>query len=584
MSVSAKVLLSVCLLGGLLLPALTRTTEPAPADTILLNGKVYTVNAGHPRAQALAIREGRIVAVGSNAEIERYRGPKTHVIDAAGRLVLPGITDAHFHLMESAEAIEQLHLDDATTLAETLEAIKKYGAAHPGTGWILGRGWIYSVFGAEALPHKKYLDQIFPDRPVFLQCYDGHTYWANSKALALAGITRDTPDPPNGKFVRDPQTGELTGAIKEDEAGDVVKRVIPKLSRAERLHAVRLALAEARRVGLVRVHCAQNDYPFLEMYDQLRRAGELTVRLEVAHEAAPPAITPGFLESIEQARRRYHDEWISAGSVKFFLDGVIEAHTAAMLTPYSDNPNLIGATFWEPPQYTAAVAELDRRGFQIFTHAIGDKAVRLALDAYENAQKSNGTKDARNRIEHIETISAVDIPRFGRLGVIASMQPLHAYPENNTLQVWARNVGPERMTRAFAWQSIAKAGGRLAFGSDWNVVTMNPWEGMQNAITRQTVDGQPPGGWIPEQRVSLTQAIEAYTLGAAIAGRREKNEGTLEPGKLADLIVVIPDLFETDHMRIGKTEVLLTMVGGKIVYQSPNWKATGAGSAKEMGR
>ena len=243
----------------------------------------------------------------------------------------------------------------------------------------------------------------------------------------------------------------------------------------------------------------------------------------------------------------------------------------AMLEPYSDDSSQTGKLFWDPDKYKQAVAELDKRGLQIFTHAIGTKAVRTALDAYENAAKVNHTSDARPRIEHIETITAEDIPRFGKLGVIASMQPLHAYPDDDTLKIWARNAGPDRSRRAWAWHSIENDGGRLAFGSDWPVVTLNPWRGVQNAVTRQTTDGKPEGGWQPQERLSLADTIKAYTLGAAVAGRREKTEGSLESGKLADLIVLSQDLFKVESSEIAKTDVMLTMVGGKVVYQSPAW-------------
>jgi len=387
--------------------------------------------------------------------------------------------------------------------------------------------------------------------------------------LQMAGITRETPDPPNGKIVRN-EKGEATGALKET-AGDLVAKVMPKPSREERLAALRLGIHEANKFGLTRVHSAGQDFEWLDLYDELRRNGEMTLRFYIAYFLDPPELTPDAIEKIEQARRTYHDDWISGGVVKTMLDGVVEAHTAAMLTPYSDDPSQTGKLFWDPAKYTQAVAELDRRGLQIFTHAIGDKAVRLALDAYQNAAETNHTNDARPRIEHIETISAQDIPRFGKQGVIASFQPLHAYPDDDTLNIWARNVGPERAQRAWVWHSIETTGGRLAFGSDWPVVTLNPWPGVQNALTRQTTDGNPPGGFVPSERISLEDTITAYTLGAAFAGRREKTEGSLEPGKLADLIVLSQDLFKVKPSEIAKTEVLLTIVGGKVVYRSATW-------------
>ena len=288
----------------------------------------------------------------------------------------------------------------------------------------------------------------------------------------------------------------------------------------------------------------------------------------IAYFLDPPELRPRDLAAIEEARTKYTGDWLSGGVVKMMIDGVIESHTAAMLEPYTDDPSTKGKLFWDPEKYKAAVAELDKRGLQLFTHAIGDYAVRTALDAYENAENVNHTQDRRPRIEHIETITATDIPRFGKLGVIASMQPLHAYPDEDTLRVWAGNVGTDRASRAWVWNSIAKAGGHLAFGSDWNVVTLNPWEGLQMAVTRQTTEGKPDGGWMPEQRVTLAQAVEGYTLGAAYAGRREKTEGSIEPGKLADLIIVSQNIFEIDPHTIAQTKVEKTIVGGRVVYQS----------------
>src|SRR6202011_2343600 len=428
------------------------------------------------------------------------------------------------------------------SVAEIQKRVKEYAVAHPKAEWIEGMGWLYSTFGAVALPDKKFLDQVVPDRPVYLQAYDGHSSWANSKALALAGITRETPDPPGGKIVRDAK-GEATGALKKS-AGDLVAKVTPKPTHEERVAALRLGMHEANKFGLVRVHSAGQDFEWLDLYDELRQKQLLSLRFYIAYFLDPPELKADDIEKIEQARRTYHDDWISGGVVKTMLDGVIEAHTAAMLPPYSDDPEQAGKMFWEPAKYQQAVTELDRRGMQIFTHAIGDKSVRLALDAYQQASETNHTSDARPRIEHIETISAQDIPRFGKQGVIASFQPLHAYPNENVLNVWARNAGPERTQRAWVWHSIESTGGVLAFGSDWPVVTLNPWPGVQNALTRKTAEGDPPNGFVPQERISLEDAIRAYTLGAAFAGHREKIEGSIEPGKLADLIILARDLFK----------------------------------------
>jgi predicted amidohydrolase YtcJ len=275
------------------------------------------------------------------------------------------------------------------------------------------------------------------------------------------------------------------------------------------------------------------------------------------------------LEAMEDARKKYHDDWIDTNVVKMMVDGVIESHTAALLEPYSDDPSTKGALFWNPQQYSAAVAELDKRGLQLLTHAVGDHGVHTTLDAYENAARVNHTLDRRPRIEHIETITSADIARFGKLGVIASMQPLHAYPNTNVLHVWARNIGPDRAGRAWAWKSIASAGGHLAFGSDWPVVTLNPWEGVETAVTRQTTEGKPDAGFVPEQRLTVAETIQGYTLEAAYAGRREKTEGSIEVGKLADLIIVSQNSFDVDLHRIAETKVVTTIVGGRVVHQTP---------------
>jgi predicted amidohydrolase YtcJ len=554
-------------------------TARAVADAVVVRAKIYTVNSRQPWAEALAIGGDRILAVGTEKDIQQYRGEKTKVIDAHGRLLLPGFADCHIHFMDGSIGLTQVDLNGATSVSEIQKRVKEYASAHPKEPWILGMGWSYPTFAPSGLPDKKILDEVVPDRPVYLVAFDGHSSWANSKALALAGVTRTTGDPANGKIVRD-EKGEPTGALKES-AGDLVAKLAPKPSREQRLAALRMGMHEANKFGLVRVHSAGQDFEWLDLYDELRRRGELTLRFYVAYFLDPPELTPDSIEKIEQARRTYHDDWISGGAVKTMLDGVVEAHTAAMLTPYSDDPSQSGKLFWEPAKYESAITELDRRGLQIFTHAIGDKAVRLALDAYQHAAETNHTSDARPRIEHIETITAQDIPRFGKLGVIASFQPLHAYPDEDTLKIWSRNVGPERAQRAWVWHSIESTGGKLAFGSDWPVVTLSPWPGVQNALTRQTTDGNPPEGFVPQERITLEDTIKAYTLGAAFGGRREKTEGSLEPGKLADLIVLSQDLFKVPPSAITKTEVLLTIVGGKVVYQSPNWTAAANTAASE---
>jgi predicted amidohydrolase YtcJ len=564
---NAARILAVSFSFFLVMAARAQEGAKAVADTMVIHGKVYTVSAFKPWAEAVAVRDGRIAAAGTDYEIEKLRGPGTRVIDAAGRLVLPGFVDCHIHFLDGSLSLGRVNLEGAKDAADIQQRLREYAEKHPGTDWVLGRGWDYAMFGAAALPDKKYLDGIFPDRPVFLEGYDGHTYWANSKALAMAGITKDTPNPPNGIIVRDPQTGEATGALKE-RAAELVRKAVPKPTRGEKIAALRAGIAWANENGLTRVHSAGGDFEELALYDEIRQHGDLNLRFYIARFQDPPGLREEDLAESKMAREKYHDEWIDTNAVKFMVDGVIESHTAALLDPYTDDPSTKGRLFWDPERYKSAVAELDRLGFQIFTHAIGDYGVRTALDAYDNAERVNHTRDRRPRVEHIETVSPGDIPRFGKLGVIASMQPLHSYPNEDTLNVWARNTGPDRASRAWVWKSILDSGGHICFGSDWPVVTLNPWEGVQTAVTRQTKEGTPEGGFVPSQRLTVAQAVEAYTLGAAFAGRREKTEGSLETGKAADLIIVSQNIFTADPHQIGQTKVVLTMVGGRVVYQS----------------
>jgi predicted amidohydrolase YtcJ len=550
----------------LLASAAAAQNKSASADMVIVNGKIYTLNPKQPWAEALAIRADRIVAVGSNAEIAKLQSISTQVIDAKGRLVLPGFTDCHIHFMDGAFSLGRVNLEGAKNAADIQQRLREYGAAHPGDSWILGRGWNYAMFPS-SLPDKKALDEVFPHRPAFLEGYDGHTYWANSKALELAHVTNDTANPSNGVIVRDPATGEATGALKEAAQG-LVAAVIPKPTRGEKVAALRAGIHWANENGLTRVHSAGGDFEEFELYDELLRHGDLTVRFYVAYFQNPPELRAQDIAAVEDARKKFTGDWLSAGAVKFMIDGVVESHTAAMLQPYSDDASFQGKPFWDPEKYKSAIAELDKRGLQIFTHAIGDAGVRTVLDGYENMERLNHTSGKRPRIEHIETIAANDIPRFGKLGVIASMQPLHSYPDEDTLRVWARNAGPDRASRAWVWKSIADGGGQLAFGSDWPVVTLNPFEGIQTAVTRQTAEGLPNAGFVPTERLSVADAIRGYTLGAAYAGFREKAEGSLEPGKLADLIILSQNLFEVEPRSINKTKVLTTIVGGRVVFQA----------------
>jgi predicted amidohydrolase YtcJ len=547
--------------------AAQQSARIAPADILIVRARVYTLSPQTPWAQAVAIRHGKIVAVGSEEVVGKMRGIGTRVIDAGGKLVLPGFVDCHVHFYEGSIALGQVSLDGLTTIAEIQSRLMEYAEKHPGDSWILGRGWNYAVFGETALPDKKYLDELFPNRPVFLEGFDGHSYWVNSKALALAGINSDTPNPVNAFIVHDAKTGEPTGALKED-AEALVRKVIPRVEEVDKLRALRAGMKWANQNGITRVHSAGGDFALLPLFEELRQDKQLSVRFYISYRLDSYDLRKEDLAAIDSARKKYHDDWIDTNAVKFMLDGVVETHTAGMLEPYTDLPSTKGALFWDVAKYQSAVEELDKRKLQLFTHAVGDYAIRTSLDAYELAAKKNHRKDQRPRIEHIEAISAADIPRFGKLGVIASMQPLHSYPDADTLDVWARNIGPDRASRAWVWKSISEDGGHLAFGSDWPIVTLNPWEGVQTAVTRQTADGKPAGGFVPSERLSVAEAVAGYTLGAAFAGRREKTEGSIETGKVADLIIVDRNIFEIDPHKIGETKVVKTIVGGKIVYEA----------------
>ena len=555
----------ISLLFVLLIIASYISFAQAPADLIITHADVYTVDPTHPHAEGFAIRDGRIVFVGTTKEIERYRGPKTHLIDAGGKLVLPGIQDSHVHFVSGSHALNKVDLQGAKSLVEIQRRIREFAVKNPSAAWVQGRGWMYASFPGD-MPTREQLDEVVRDRPALMSCADGHTVWVNSKALELAKIDRSTPSPKNGIIVHDAK-GEPTGALQEEASG-LVWKVVPEPNAEDTYNDLLKGLGEASRQGVVRVHSLGGDFEWLDMLDRIRGEGKLTVRFSVAMFVSPPGIDDKGWAALNQARARYHDEWIEQGGVKTMLDGVIDSLTGAMIDPYTGQGENRGSLFWTPEDHRRTVAALDAKNIQVATHAIGDLAIRTALDSYEYAAKQNGAHDMRHKVEHIEDIAAPDIPRFAKLGAIASFQPLHANPEPNWMGAWIDHVGPEREQRAFAWNAVRKSGAHLAFGSDWPVVTINPWEGMQVAVTRQDFDGNPPGGWLPQHRMSLPDTIYTYTMGGAYAVHRENLEGSIQPGKLADFIMVSQNVFEIDPHEIGKTKVLLTVVGGRIVYDA----------------
>jgi predicted amidohydrolase YtcJ len=539
--------------------------EDGPVDLIVLNGRVYTADGKGTMAEAVAVQGNKILHVGTSREVQRLRRPQTIVVDAQGGAVIPGFVDAHAHLLSGGLSLGQINLSDAKTPLDIEETIRRWAAANPERAWITGRGWYYAPFPG-GLPSRQMLDRVVSDRPAFLTSYDGHTGWANSQALKLAGITRRTPNPTNGIIVKDPRTGEPTGALKE-AAMALVSSLVPKPTREQQVAAIRAAITEAQRRGVTSVQNASGSADELAIYDELRRANELDLRV-YGGLSVSPEVSADELAAIDELKTKYSDDPVfKAGAIKLVADGVIESYTAAMLQPYANRPTTSGEPRFDQAELDRLVKDLDRRGWQVMIHAIGDRAIRMALDAFEQAAADNppAARGRRHRIEHIETVDPADIPRFARAGVIASMQPYHSLPDLGG--VWSQNIGPEREGRAWLYGSIARAQGRLAFGSDWPVVAMDPLLGLFVAVNRTTLEGEPDGGWIPGERLSLTQAIDAYTRDAAWASFDEHRKGSLERDMLADIVVLSQDIFSVPAARLADTEVAVTIFDGRIVYR-----------------
>jgi predicted amidohydrolase YtcJ len=548
------------------------------ADIVIVNGRIFrgfapgeqppTGSAEGPRPPdaptAVAISGGRVAWVGHDAEARRaWRGPRTQLIDAGGGLVLTGFDDAHFHLVEGARSLDQIDLSGSRDLAEIQDRVRKAAAANPGDGWLVGYGWVYGN-APGGLPTAEALDAAVADRPVYLRCFDGHTGWVNHAGMRAAGIDRDTSDPAHGSVVRD-AVGDPTGALKED-ATKLVERHLPTPSLDADLASLRRAIGALHAAGVTSVQDAWADRRAFEACRRLLDRDELRLRVRLALPMMPhdsPAAWSERLAEHEALAAAHRDgPWLTAGILKAFADGVVESRTAALLAPYEEDV-ATGHPNWRPEQLDAHVAEASRRGWQVEIHAIGDGAVRMALDSFERA----AAPERRHRVEHIEMIDAADIGRFARLNVAASMQPLHADPAPNHADIWATNIGPERATRGWAWGSIARAGGRLAFGSDWPVVTFDPIRGLQSAVNRQTADGLPAGGWHPAERLPLPDALAAWTAGSAWAAHAESKRGSIEPGLEADLVILDRDLLEAGASAIIGTGVRLTVVGGRIVHR-----------------
>ncbi len=530
------------------------------ADLILTHGKIWTGNTAQPTAEAVACAAHRIVAAGSADEIAKWAGPRTRTVELGGRLVLPGFNDAHVHFFSGGSNLASVQLRDAKSEAEFRERIRAFAQKLPAGRWILGGDWDHESWSPARLPTHQLIDGAAGDHPVWVNRLDGHMALANAIALQRAGITRNTPDPPGGTIVRD-ASGEPTGVLK-DAAMAAVERVIPDPTDAELEEAIHAAMRYAAENGVTSVQDMSGSPDVLRAYQRLLARGELTVRIS-AHQPlatwkrqAEIGVLAGF-----------GGAFLHIGALKGFADGSLGSTTALFFEPYLDAPNTSGLANDEMiPESKMAqhIREADRAGLQIAVHAIGDKANHLILNMFEEAENANGPRDRRFRIEHAQHLRPDDIPRFARLHVIASMQPYHAIDDGR----WAEHrIGPERARTTYAFRSLLDSGAVLAFGSDWPVAPMAAIMGIYGAVTRRTLDGKHPGGWVPEQKITVAEAVRAYTWGSAYASFEENLKGTIEPGKLADLVVLSRDIFRIDPVEIEKVRVEMTVFDGRVVFE-----------------
>lgn len=527
------------------------------ADAVFTNAMVWTVDKAKPSAEAVAVLDGKILAVGKHADIQKHIGPQTKVIDVKGKLILPGFIDDHTHFMNGGFQLQNVDLRSAKNESEFARLIKERADKYPGR-WITGGDWDHDNWPGGKLPTKELVDPYTPTTPVFVNRYDGHMALANSYVLRLAGITKDTPDPPGGTIVKDPRTGEPTGVLK-DEAMSTVYRHIPDPSEQEMLEAARLGLAEARRLGVTSIQDVSSAAD-LRIYQTLKEKGELTARF---HCRLPLA----QWENLAAAGIKvpFGDEWIRIGSLKAFADGSLGSSTALFFEPFTSDPGTHGLAMdvVTDGRLEKWATGADKAGLQLSIHAIGDSANSLMLDLFDKIIKTNPPWDRRFRIEHAQHIHPRDFRRFAELGVIASVQPYHAIDDGR----WAeKRIGHERCKTTYPFRSFLDNGVKLSFGSDWTVAPLNPLTGIYAAVTRRTTDGANPNGWFPEQKISVQEAIEAYTINNAYASFEEKEKGSISPGKLADLVVLSDNILSIDPVRIENVQVEMTMVRGKIVY------------------
>jgi predicted amidohydrolase YtcJ len=522
----------------------------------IVNARVWTANPKQPWASAIAVSDDRIVAVGSGAEISKLvkSAPGARVIDAKGGLVTPGFIDSHVHFIDGGFRLSSVQLRDARTPEEFVARIKAYAATvSPGT-WITGGDWDHQQWGGE-LPRRDWIDSVTPNNPVWVSRLDGHMALANSAALAAARVTRATPDVDGGTIVRD-ASGEPTGIFK-DNAESYVSRAEPPHSNELNDRALAAAMRYVAERGVTSV-VNMGTFEDLATFERARASASLITRI---YAVTPIAQWERLRDTV--AKRGRGDEWLRIGGLKGFVDGSLGSHTAAMLAPFTDSPADSGFLVETENDLYRWTSEGDKAGLQVIVHAIGDRAIRTQLGIFERVSKENGAKDRRFRIEHAQHIAPDDIPRFAALGVIASMQPYHAIDDGR----WAEKViGHERAKTTYAFQSLLHSGATLAFGSDWFVAPPTPLEGIYAAVTRRTLDDRNPDGWIPEQKIGVEDALRAYTINGAYAAFGESDKGSLERGKLADIILLDHDLTRIPAPTIRDAHVLMTIVGGKIVY------------------